>query len=107
MKEINTYVCYVDLYRNGTLFRSPKERLYDRNTMGRYLVGAKTPELARKYLQEKIGFGSIQVDKRCNRRDLEIKLKNKQVCKCVHTYDENGKPVFTYDFNVKHATDPA
>lgn len=105
MKEIKTYICYVDTFRNGTIFRGPKERLYDRNTQGCYYVGAKTPELAKQYLQERIGFGSIQVEKYV-RRNLEIKLKDKQICKRIRTYDENKKPIITYDFNIRHATDP-
>lgn len=61
MSNITTYRCEVDLYRNGTLFRGPKEKLYDRNTTGVYLVGAKNPKEARRLLQKAIGFGSITV----------------------------------------------
>lgn len=52
MKTIHTYVCLVDNYRRPSR---------QRNTKGRYLVGAKTSEEAKKLLQDAIGFGSVQV----------------------------------------------
>ena len=61
MKEVKAYLCQVDCYRNGTLFRDKSNRLYDRQTRGSYIVGAKTAKEARQLLQEKIGFGSIHV----------------------------------------------
>lgn len=61
MKKIQTYRCEVDLYRNGTLFRSPKDKLYDRGNTGVYYVGAKSPKEAKTILQKYIKFGSICV----------------------------------------------
>ena len=48
----NRYICVVDSYRR------PSRR---RNTAGRYLVCAKTEKQAKDILQEKIGFGSVQI----------------------------------------------
>lgn len=61
MKEIKTYRCEVDLYRNGMIFRSPSDRLYDRGNTGVYYVGAKSPKEAKEILQKHIKFGSICV----------------------------------------------
>ena len=61
MKEIKTYRCEVDLYRNGAIFRSPSDRLYDRGNTGVYYVGAKSPKEAKEILQKHIKFGSICV----------------------------------------------
>lgn len=63
MKEIKTYRCEVDLYRNGAIFRSPSDRLYDRGNTGVYYVGAKSPKEAKEILQKHIKFGSICVPK--------------------------------------------
>jgi hypothetical protein len=63
MKEVKAWYCEVDLYRNGAIFRSAKEKLYDRQTEGNYVVGAKTAKEAREILQKAIGFGSITVPK--------------------------------------------
>lgn len=52
MKPIKNYILLVDSYRRPSR---------QRNTAGRYRVGAKTPEEAVKLLREKIGFGSIRV----------------------------------------------
>lgn len=63
MKEIKTFFCQVDCYRNGAIFRDIKNRLYNRQTKGTYYVGAKTSKEAKKILQDRIGFGSICVSK--------------------------------------------
>ncbi len=52
MKLLNKYVCLVDNYRRPSR---------QRNTKGRYLVCAKTEREAKEILQDKIGFGSVQV----------------------------------------------
>ena len=52
MKPLNKYVCLVDNYRRPSR---------QRNTMGRYLVCAKTEREAKEILQNKIGFGSVQI----------------------------------------------
>lgn len=47
-----------------------------RNTSGRYRVGAKTPKEAVRLLREKIGFGSIQVYYECDADDkLNVSYK--------------------------------
>lgn len=52
MKTIHTYVCVVDSYRRPSR---------QRNTTGRYLVGAKSENEAKVLLQNAIKFGSVQV----------------------------------------------
>lgn len=73
MKTVHTYVCLVDEYRNGTVFRGKNERLYDRNTKGRYLVGAKSEAEAKKLLRAAVQFGSIDVYYRATDDNGEIK----------------------------------
>lgn len=51
-REIKTYILIVDSYRR------PERQ---RNTQGRYRVGAKSKKEAVKLLRDKIKFGSIQV----------------------------------------------
>lgn len=46
------YICLVDSYRR------PSRK---RNTAGRYQVGARDEKEARKFLKDRIGFGSIVV----------------------------------------------
>lgn len=46
------YICLVDSYRR------PSRK---RNTVGRYQVGARDEKEARKFLKDRIGFGSIIV----------------------------------------------
>lgn len=52
MYPIKNYICLVDS------FRRPSRR---RNTAGRYRVGAKSADEAKKLLQKAVGFGSVQV----------------------------------------------
>lgn len=52
MKPVKNYILLVDAYRRPSR---------QRNTAGRYRVGAKTPQEAVKLLRDKIKFGSIQV----------------------------------------------
>lgn len=52
MKTVKNYICIVDGYRRASR---------QRNTAGRYRVGAKTKKEAKLFLQSVIGFGSIQV----------------------------------------------
>lgn len=61
MREVKTYRCEVDLYRNGTIFRDAKNKLYERPAKGVYFVGAKTAKEAKALLQKEIRFGSITV----------------------------------------------
>lgn len=52
MKETKNYICVVDGHR-----RSSRQR----NTSGRYRVGARSEKEAKELLQKAIGFGSVQV----------------------------------------------
>lgn len=63
MKKIKVWRCEVDLYRNGTLFRSPKNKLYDRGNTGVWFVAAKSAREAKQLLQKHIRFGSITIPK--------------------------------------------
>lgn len=103
-----TYGCEVDLYRNGTIFRAPCDRLYYRNTEGVYLVGAKNPKEARKLLQKAIKFGSITVPKCQYIPDDAPRLKHGEIVKIGQKsiQSEKGtKYVTTYDTNFSNATD--
>lgn len=51
-RRTRNYICLVDTYRRPSR---------QRNTAGRYRVGAKNPKAARKLLQSAIGFGSVLV----------------------------------------------
>lgn len=51
-RRTRNFICLVDAYRRPSRTR---------NTAGRYRVGAKNPDHARKLLQKAIGFGSVQV----------------------------------------------
>ena len=64
MKNISNYILLVDSYRRPSR---------QRNTKGRYRVGAKTEKEAVKLLREKIKFGSIQVYYKCD--DVTIGYK--------------------------------
>lgn len=107
---LTTYRCEVDLYRNGFVFRGSGERLYDRNTAGVYLVGARNAKEAKEILQKAIKFGSITVPKRSQwRPDDAPTLKHGQIVKIRSTSEEiDGRTVFTYtyDMNFRNATDP-
>ena len=52
MANVKTFLLEVDLYRNGFVFRSHSDRLYERNTLGRYYVGAKNPKKSKNYFTE-------------------------------------------------------
>lgn len=68
MKEIKQYVVLVDGFRNGTVFRAPKDRLYERNTSGRYRTAARSEEEAEEFVRNAVEFGSVKVyyeDKDC------------------------------------------
>lgn len=51
-RRTRNFICLVDAYRRPSR---------QRNTAGRYRVGAKNPKQARKLLQSAVGFGSVQV----------------------------------------------
>lgn len=67
MKIIHTYVCLVDNDRRPSR---------QRNTKGRYLVGAKSEKEAKELLQKAIKFGSVQVYYRAtdNKGQLESNI---------------------------------
>ncbi len=109
---ITTYRCEVDLYRNGSVFRDSSNRLYDRNTRGVYLVGARNPKEAKKLLQKAIKFGSITVPKRCLEGRVPYdapKLKHGEIVKIECDYKKVGDTTvigrkYVKDFAT--ATDP-
>lgn len=95
MKPLNKYVCLVDNYRRPSR---------QRNTMGRYLVCAKTESEAKEILQEKIGFGSIQIYYQVTKNyglpfEIEANLSYKEAKKME--LDENRKWTLV---DVKHST---
>lgn len=102
---MNTYRCEVDLYRNGTVFRDKTNRLYDRNTAGVYLVGAKSPKEAKKILQKAIGFGSITITKHQWLPDNAPSLKHGQIVKQQFQENNDGTHTYVYDSQIRHATD--
>lgn len=97
MKEIKAWFCQVDCYRNGTVFRDKSNRLYDRQTKGSYIVGAKTAKEAREILQKAIGFGSICVSKRPSTMEICAEKYPSIEYKQIIRYSPKNEPV-------KHAT---
>lgn len=96
MKPINKYVCLVDNYR-----RSSRQR----NTVGRYIVCAKTEKEAKEILQKMIGFGSIQVYYQITKEhglpsEIEANLSYKEAKKMEWEGENKWKLV-----DVKHSTD--
>lgn len=82
MKELKVYRCEVDLFRNnGFVFRTAKDRLYQRDTKGVYFVCAKSEKEAKQLLQNHIRFGSITIPK-CQASPDEYKdMKYKEIRK--------------------------
>jgi hypothetical protein len=79
------------------VFRDSNERLYDRQTEGNYVVGAKTSDEARKILQKAIGFGSITIPKRIETQEwIREKYPNIKQGEIIRRYPENTP--------VRHAT---
>lgn len=67
MKQVKNYILLVDAHRRPSR---------QRNTAGRYRVGAKNPDEAVRLLREKIGFGAIQVYYECKSEDkLNVSYK--------------------------------
>lgn len=108
MKQINNYICLVDCYRRPSLWR---------NTRGRYRVGAKTPEEAKKLLRDKIKFGSILVYYECDaERDkrngtfVPYKTVVKEETYSEESVNENGDIVYIdkgfKQIEPRSATDP-
>lgn len=58
---IKQYVVLVDGFRNGMVFRLPKDRLYERNTAGRYRTAARSEKEAEQFVRDAVGFGSVKV----------------------------------------------
>ena len=92
MKSVKNYILLVDYHRH------PK---YQRNTAGRYRVGAKTPKEAVQLLREKIGFGCIQVYYECEPGDRN-NVNYKEVVK--ERFDFEGKKLTFAP--PRHATAP-
>ena len=99
MANIKTFLLEVDLYRNGFVFRNHSDRLYERNTLGRYYVGAKNPKEAKSILQKAIGFGSITVPNHQYIPENIKALRHGQIVK----WDSLSKK---YTDKIAHATDP-
>ena len=73
MKTVSNYILLVDAYRRPSR---------QRNTSGRYRVGAKTEKEAVQLLREKIKFGSIQVYYRCSDdEDTKNKVGYREIVK--------------------------
>lgn len=66
-KPNKNFICFVDNYRRPSR---------QRNTHGRYRVGAKTESEAKEILQKLIGFGSIQVC--CESKNVTVPYKKAQ-----------------------------
>ena len=90
MKPIKNFIVLVDNHRR------PQRQ---RNTAGRYRVGAKSPKEAEKLLREKIGFGAIQVYYECDSDDKNNVGYKEVVKECFC----EGKLTFV---TPRHATDP-
>lgn len=110
---IKTYLCEVDLYRNGMVFRDKSNRLYDRNTEGSYLVGARSKKEAKKLLQKAIGFGSVTVPNAQYRPDGAPALKHNEIVKIIRDRDSDARKPggtvsygYKYEKNFPKATDP-
>lgn len=73
MKEVKNYIVLVDSHRRPSR---------QRNTAGRYRVGAKTPKEAEQLVREAIGFGAIQVYYECSKNE-KVKVPYKTVVKEV------------------------
>lgn len=66
VRNLKNYILRVDNHRKLSM---------QRNTAGRYRVGAKSEKEAIKLLQKKIQFGSIQVYYQCDDTDITIGYK--------------------------------
>lgn len=85
MKPIQNYILLVDTHRRPSR---------QRNTAGRYRVGAKSEKEAEKLLRNAIGFGSIHVYYTCETNKIGYKEIVKEI------YNEETK---NYDFETpKH-----
>lgn len=93
MKQIKykNYICLVDHYRRPSR---------QRNTQGRYRVGAKNPKQAKELLQKAIGFGSIQV----YYEDTKLLAKYKEVWKEVYNHNHKEYPFALQP--TRHANEP-
>lgn len=96
MKPLNKYVCLVDNYR-----RPDRQR----NTAGRYLVCAKTEREAKEILQNKIGFGSVQVYYKVTKEyGLPVEKKANLSYKEAKKMEPGKNGEWTL-IDVKHSTD--
>ena len=77
MKPVKNYILLVDFHRRPSR---------QRNTAGRYRVGAKNPDEAVRFLREKIGFGAIQIYYEC-KSDDKLNVSYKTVVQ--ETFDGN------------------
>lgn len=91
-QNYHNYICLVDNYRRPSR---------QRNTKGRYRVGAKNPKQARKLLQQAIGFGSVQVYYEAK----DILIGYKEIVKEVYQKDHKQNLGFIFK-PIHHATAP-
>ncbi len=113
MREIRTYICAVDAYRNGFVFRAANNRLYERNTEGTYAVGAKTPKEAKAILQKAIRFGSVEVQRTKTKSDVWNPSGDDQIPDCrykeiyfrTNVKIKDGRRVDTWVKKIPKATD--
>lgn len=88
MSKFKNYIVLVDYNRKPSM---------QRNTHGRYIVGAKNEKQAKELTQKRIGFGSVQVY-----RELEkIIVPYKSVM--LEKTSQTGDTILT---EAKHATAP-
>lgn len=90
MKSTKNYICLVDHYRRASR---------QRNTAGRYRVGARTPKEAKALLQKAIGFGSVQVYYQDNKVLISQGVCKKEIFHC-------GKRPYYELVDVSHANAP-
>jgi len=92
MKKVRTAVVLVDAYRRPSR---------QRNTAGRYKVGAKTEKEAVKLVQKAIGFGSVQF----HYWERIPTLKYKEVLKASPRLQRSSSGEWCYE-QARHACSP-
>lgn len=94
--KYHQYVCLVDWHR-----RLSRQR----NTVGRYRVGAKCEKEAEKLLKEAIGFGSIVVYYEDKDPKPSLAVEYKQVMREDFYFDEERNCHSARLVPARHATD--
>lgn len=91
--------CEVDMYRNGTVFRSGNARLRDRRTKGVYYARAKSRRHAMILVQKAIGFGQVCIPVRQCLPDGLPEIRKNGIVKYDPATD-------SYTDRIARATDP-